>query len=288
MTPPMELNNREIAFALWICVVAAVMLAKSQDLRSAVGDFILGLFDWKLVLAFLLNAGYVAGIVWVLYKVGIWSPALLKETLIWYFFTAIVLAFSHSISKEGDEKILWRILVESVSIVVVVEFIISTYTLSLVGELFLIPVVTVVGFIAAVLQEKERTRILARMMELVLTIIGLAVLAFAISAAIDDLGNLWSIDTAKEIALVPMLSLLFMPFIYAFRLYVSHDSLLNLPRVGPSKSRSLRWYANRRILSTLGLSNRLVRQFHREHGYDLTQVRSRGDVDALLVGWDKR
>ena len=86
-------NNREIATAIWLLVIFILMLFK-RDIRKSILDVFKAFFKIKILSSIFFLIAYTAGIVFVLYQINFWNISLLKDTVVWFCFTAIVLCFN--------------------------------------------------------------------------------------------------------------------------------------------------------------------------------------------------
>jgi hypothetical protein len=205
----------------------------------------------------------------------------LKETILWFFFSGVVLIVSF-LTSDSDEGILKRIGSESVKIFIVFEFLISRYTFPLAAELILIPVVTVIVLMDAFARLDEKHAFIVRLTTGAQAAIGSAILLYVAWQAAFDYGTLWSLASARRILLAPLLSFSFAPLIYILLLYSTYELLFLRLRIGRDKPRDLQQYARRRLLAHLGLRLRSARAFLQSHSLDLMRIRSRDEVDALL------
>jgi len=224
---------------------------------------------------------YVVGIVSVFFALDLWTLSLLKDTIIWFVFVAAPLAFSLFASR-SNENVVSVILAESLRLTVLVEFLVNEYTFSLPVELVFVPFLTFVMLLHGFASADEEYSVVAKLFDGLRVLIGLGLLVFVVSRSIADCGNLFSIPSARELFLVPALSLVFIPFLYFMLILISYESLFNVLKAGSDKDDWLKGYARRRLISHLKLDLKRIRRFHRAHGFDLARVQSKGDVDSLL------
>lgn len=272
-------NDREIATAIWLSVFLAFALSK-KPIREALLNAVKAFFHWKILTSVVFMILYAVGIVWLLYVANLWTAALLKDTIVW-FFSGMVLAFSF-LTSHDDEKVFSRIVSGSVKIVVILEFLVSTYTFSLPVELLLIPFATVIAMMDVVAKADPKYSSVARLTTGLQVLIGVAVLAVAVVKAVADFSSLQTIDTIRQVLLAPVLSVLFVPLIYLLLLYAKYESLFIRLGMGSEMDRAVKRYAKWRLISHLGISVQKVGAFARAHALDLMRIRSKEDIDRLL------
>lgn len=274
-------SDREIATAIWLGVLLAFALSKKAISRDDVLNIVKTFLHWKIMTPVAVMIVYTAVMVYLLHFANFWTFSLLKDTIIW-FFSGMVLAFSF-VTSHNDEKVFSRIVTDTVKIVVFLEFLVNTYTFSLLVELFLVPSITWIIIMDAFAKTDEKYSQVASFTSGLRVVIGLAILTVAAVKAAADFGSLLSIDSVRQILLAPVLSVLFAPLIYLLLLYARYEDLFVRLRMGPEKDRAIKRYAKRQIIRHLGMSVQKVGAFTRVHALDLMRVKSREDVDRLLA-----
>ena len=185
-------------------------------------------------------------------------------------------------TSDEAENILQNILVDSIKIVIFLEFLINTYTFSLPVELVIVLVLGLIAMVDVVANLDEKYSPVAGLTKRVQTVVGFLILGIALSRAIADLQNLYSLDTVRGVTLAPLLSLILSPFLYVMVLLSKYKLLFLRIELGIEKEKGLKWYARRRILMHAGLSLRQVQHLLKNHASDLMRVQTKADVDRLL------
>jgi hypothetical protein len=273
-------TTREVATAIWLVIICVLLLLKA-DVRASVTKVIRAFFAKPIVvsmgLMFLYNVIVIAGLnFW-----GFWNISFLKDTVIWFLFAAIPLTLSFASSKE-EVNVFRKILVENFKALIVVEYVVATYTFPLLVELMLFPVLLFIGLLDVVAKSDKKYVALARITSVTLPVLGLGILFFSIYGAAMDYQNLFSLGTVFSLFLTPMLSLLFAPFVFFLVLYARYESLFVLLNMGSKKPANIKGYAKRQIIKRLRLSLKGIREFHRSNGRKLIQVKTKDDVDRLF------
>ena len=204
-------SSREIAVAIWAGVFLFAGLL-SSDVRLSFFSVARAFFRSRILVWIGLMLLYTAGMVGLLYIVNLWNVTLLKDTLLWFGLTGFVIAFSYATSRYS-ESIFSTIAADSFKVVIVFEFLVNTYTFPLAVELVMIPVIVV----ATMLYEfarRQGNEVVAKFLLAALAVTGFNILGWSLWLARSDLCSLWTIDTARAILLAPLLSVLFVPFLY--------------------------------------------------------------------------
>jgi len=224
---------------------------------------------------------YVVGIVFLLAKAGLWDVGLLKDTLVWFCVGAMVMLMRFATAKDTD-NLLRKITRDAIKIVIVLEFLVNTYVFPLAVELVVVPALTFIAMINVVAGMNEEHALVAKVTGAIQTVVGFVIFGIVISRAAHDLQNLASLDTARSIALAPLLSVLLFPFIYVALLISQYELVFIRLDFGTDKPPKLRRYARQKIILHAGLSLKRLQHLLRNHMVDLMHVAKESDVDAFL------
>jgi hypothetical protein len=251
------LNNREIAVLFWLAVVVVVAVSR-RDLRPSLVAVIRAALARRIVTWFVAMAAYVAGLVYLGYRLDLWSPSLLKDTIIWFIGPAVVLFFN--MTKAGEGGFFRRAAVATVEVTAVVAFALNVFVLDLGWELVLQPVVAILVMLSAYSATDEQYAPAKKLADGLLVLIGLVVLAVTATKALHhwrdvDLGGL-SLDFVLPI----WLTLGLLPFIFALGLVSAYELLfLRIGFAAPSDHVPLSVRLG--LIAGLGLRIRQVRAF---------------------------
>ncbi len=275
-------NSREIAAGIWI-IAAIVWMLLVGDLRRSLLGALGALLHPKILISSGFALFYVTLIILALQSVGYWQPILLKDTILWSILSGSVL-FARSFETKGGVNLFRNLLVDNLKVVLIIEFLVNTYTFNLLAELILLPLIAALAMFGALAQSDEQFAKLAKATSAVLMLIGLGLILQALWRALGDMQTLASTLTLRELALPFLLSVSLAPLIYLIRVYAHYDRILL--RLSLSESlqcdRTLRWYAVRKIFQKCGLSFRKLGCLCGPREVRLMQIRSKEDVDSLL------
>jgi hypothetical protein len=154
--------------------------------------------------------------------------------------------------------------------------------MTLPAELVFVPFVTIIVMLDTVAKFNEKHAAVSRLTSFLLGIIGVVILSFVTLRAIGDFQNLGSMNTVRTIAFPPLISIAFVPFIYALVIIVAYENIFMRLAFGPTKAPDVVRYAKRRILLHCGLSLRRLRAFAKRPSYEIMQIESVADVDRLF------
>lgn len=271
----MELTTREVSILAWSLVFLAWALT-NRDIRSATGALLRSALSRTLVFFVLALGVYAAIELYVLQSLGMWTPRLMKETLLWFGLTAVSSsAASLTVSQEPNiAKPMW----DSLRIAVLIELLVGKMTFPLAVELVLVPVFTVFGLLCVVAELKHNGEPVQVFLRRAQVLIGIAVLAAVAHRAVQGPEVFANRGVMSEYLIAPLLSALFIPAMYLSNVYSRYEWLFSKVR----GERAYTWYAKWRLLRLLGFRSRRILAFGRQHAFSLPSVRTRADFELLL------
>jgi hypothetical protein len=152
----------------------------------------------------------------------------------------------------------------------------------------LVPFVAFLAMLDAVASLDEENVGVAKLTHFLLGMIGLVVVGFALYRAFGDYRNLGTVDTLRDIALAPLMSIAFIPFIYLIVVLTTYEHLFVRLTMGRRKGEDVIRYAKRRIILHCGLSLGRLRSIARLSGGDMMRIESIEDVDRVLTAIEAR
>lgn len=224
-----ELNNREIAIVIWVVFLIVLSLTKS-GIAKAYTDF-LGAFFVAAILKIILSAlAYIALVIFVLFKLGVWDSSLLKITIMWMGAASVVL-FSKLQTLAKERGAFSEAIRDNFKIIVVVEFIAHFYTFSLWTELIIVPVTTFLGMLHAYSEMKEEHKTARKIFSFLLMSFGFYLLYNALISIWHDTDSFFNTDTLNAFSIPLVLSVAFLPFLYLQSLYLKYEGVFSRYRI---------------------------------------------------------
>jgi len=226
------LSNREISIIIWLLLIFIVLTASS---KGSFGKFLLvlkALFAKKIIPFYIGIGIYLALIVTLFNKFGVWEFSLYKDFVYWFLTTGMVLFFS--VSDLNTYKDFFKIILTATSLTIILEFIVGFYNFSLIWELILIPTLTfisILAFLAEMKKEDRSYKLVANFLKNVLAVLGFGFLIYGFYQLISNYNEFFTLSNLKSFLLPPIFTTLFLPFIYYVVLYVKYERVFgNLRR----------------------------------------------------------
>ncbi|MAB47782.1 MAG: hypothetical protein CMC05_04040 [Flavobacteriaceae bacterium] len=226
------LSNREISIIVWLLLIFIILTANS---KGSFGKFLLvlkALFAKKIIPFYIGIGIYLAFIVTILNKLGVWEFSLYKDFVYWILSTGMVLFFS--VSDLNTYKDFTKIVLTATSLTIILEFIIGFYNFSLIWEIILIPTLTfisILAYFAEMKKEDRNSKLVANFLKNVLAVLGFGFLIYGIYQLVSNYNEFFTLSNLKSFLLPPIFTILFLPFIYYVVLYVKYERVFgNLRR----------------------------------------------------------
>lgn len=219
-------SNRELALIFWFLVVFLVLLIWNTG-RFHLKEIAKSAFVPKLTITYLSFITYVSLIVILLWKCNFWNTSLLKDTIIWFVFSALGVFFS--LSKVRDASYFGRLIKGSVSATVIIEFFVNLYTFNLLAELIIFPclifIVTLSAYSEISAETNKEHKKVSSCLNQLLGIIGLIYIGFALYKTILEFKIVPWIDVSKQFVLPFILTVSSIPYFWVLALYMKYENM---------------------------------------------------------------
>jgi hypothetical protein len=225
---------------------------------------------------------YILGIVAAIKALGFWQADLLKDTILWFCFAplAMMLRFATAANSRHPFR---KVVKENLRIVILLEFLVNTYTFALIVELILVPLVTIIAMIDVFARMKDEHASVAILTTWVQAVLGLTILGIAIGRAIANWQNIGSLATLRSVTIAPLLSLSMLPFMYLMLVFLKYELVFLRLNLGADKAVELKGYARSRIMFYANLRLKRLEHLLDNHAVDLMHVQTQADVDEIIL-----
>jgi len=215
-------NNREIAVGIWF-FIAAIAGATQPSIRNAAIAVLKAFLVRAIVIWLVAIIIYVGFLIYLLHSFGLWSAQQLKDTILWVGSVIAISIFRiSSISK--DQHFFRKVVTDNIKLVAVLQFLVSFYSFNLCIELVIVPISTLVGAMLAVAGSSQKYKPAADFLNYAAILLGLFLVAFAIYNVVVGFKSFATIQTLADFSLPPLLSLLYVPFLYLMSRYLAYDT----------------------------------------------------------------
>jgi hypothetical protein len=252
-------DSRELAVVAWLTILAACLVAWPKT-RPGIGGILKAAASRQMSSILGLMAAYVAAVVFGLLKVGIWSSTMIGGSVFWFFGPATVLFFR--IQQAGKDPHFFRRVVRStLTVTAVVGFLVNFYPLSFLAEFLLLPVFALLGCLIAVSGMKLEFKPVRTLLNGFVTMIALGFVVYTLARAIQHPSGFLTVGTIQGFLLPIVLTVAFVPFLYALASFMVYDGLFTWLRAWLLRDHDkLRRRTRRRLVRVCGLRLRTVRR----------------------------
>ncbi|HAV50607.1 MAG TPA: hypothetical protein DCX75_10975, partial [Brevundimonas sp.] len=244
-----DLNTRELAALIWLGVIGSGLLLWKRTRLGGL-SVIRMFFAWPLQRVFLAMTAYTILIVTLLAKLNAWEWSNLKTTVLWWL--TVGFASLWEAQRIGEEKHpVRRLLLDALSLTAAITFIAEFGSFPLWAELILPVPLTFIALIVAMAPTLKGGEILVKPLLWILAIAGLGYLAWGTREILAAPFTFLSWNTLREFAAPIILSIAFIPFLFALAVLMTHETIFTSLKI-MWKRPDLAAYAQRRALWAFG------------------------------------
>lgn len=257
------------------------------SIRGAIADFFKTLAQTKLVLVVVISAALyeVVGVI-VIWRFGYWHVSMTKIAVLWYFGTAIAALGN---LKGKTTRYLRTVVISSITVAAIVEFISTLYTFPLPVELLLVPLMFLLVALNVVADYHTKTPGSAQVkscLSFSIGFLGISILIFSIVRTVQSYSDTLTVETLEEFLLPLALAIWFIPFLYFNRTFaVLHDALI-MVRFKLGDNKQLYRYAKKAVLRRCLLSASRAELFAGSFQYRFWPGLDRNGVDEIIREFD--
>jgi hypothetical protein len=179
---------------------------------------------------------------------------------------------------------------DNAKVVVALEFIVNLHTSRRWIEITLLPVLFLVGVMSAVAESNKKYLPVKKAVDFVVSVFGMSLIVFAIVSIVHDSRGFATMDSFRSFLLPIFLTLVYLPFLYAFILYASYETLSVRLSIFLRDNRSLARYAKCKTFEMCFLNLRRLDRFinNQDVVLDLMKPKDTDDVVPLIQEGRKR
>jgi hypothetical protein len=229
----------------------------------------------KYFLAIYLTLGiYLFGIFSLVKAIGLWTSADIKDSIFWLFSVAFVLIFS--LNKAKNSKYFREILIDTIKVIAILEFVINFYNFSLVTELILLPVLIFIVMLQVFAELDSKNAQVAKLLTNFMAIFGFGLLIYSIYQMANGYSDFFKLGTLHSFVLPIILTILFLPYLYFLSLYSIYESYfirLDFMTVKKGKVKKVKNHIRRRAHININRLNRIIERFDKKVFYDDTNLK---------------
>lgn len=231
-------------------------------------------------MSLLLITLYVLFLHYILWVSLLWNPSFIKDSIFWYFGVAITLFVN--VNKVSDKSFFINILYDNLKILVLIEFIVNFYTFSFIVEMILVPFILFITVLNVGNKVTYKNLILDKLTNFFFISFALIQLFFIVYKIALEYKSLVNYESLNAFILYPVLTIMYLPFIYLFAIYLKYDTIFIVVSRGLKERSLLIKAAKKKIFFTCGLNLRKINIFHRTSVYKFFEAQNLNDVNGIV------
>ena len=224
---------------------------------------------------------YAAAFVILLTFIPIWKWVYIKDISIWVLFAGVPACYK-AIGKNINEHYFHDMFFDNIKFIVLVEFVISTFTFNIVAELFIIPTIAFLATLDTLAERKPEFSSVKKLTSTLLTFAGLAVITFAVREAVHTYKMLGTIDLLVSFAIPFIFSAIYVPIAYAFAMYAKYEILFVRMSFKSSNDKKVRRRQKLAVFKACGLSYKRVTRFEKDYVQNMYVSMELVEFDNLI------
>ena len=271
-------NNREIATIFWFIVLLFFSLSKSR-MRNSVKRTIKCFLDLKIISPIIILIGYLLVVIAILYRYEIWSLDLLKETILWILTTAIV-SYLNLYKHKSVKDLLRDTTNDYLKIIIFYEFLFNSYTFNIYIEFIMVPVIIFIVIMTTICKNEEKYIAVYRVFYTMQAIIGMLMIIATIIYTINNLSNIFMVETLINFLLPLFLMLLTIPYYIIIMLIMAYELLFIRIKLSTA-NKSVKRKAKLKIVKIFKMNIRKIHIATNMGIYNLMQIKCFGDIKEM-------
>ncbi len=272
-------STREIAIGTYLLLIIILVFVSKRTRKSAL-DVIRAACNKMLLIPFIGMMLYAGIFVFAFTKLPFWEWKYIKDIIIWVVFAGVPVCFK-AINRKNDEQYFKNIVVDNLKFATLVEFFISSFTFSLIGEFVLQPVLTFLLMLQTYAGTKEEYKKVKVLLDWVIVVLSLSIYVIAIKNAINSYEQLGIVDLVVSFCIPIVFSVIYLPVAYSLALVSMYQSIFSRIVVRNRNNKKLSQKRKFEMLFSCGLSFKKIKSFDSEYSKYIVSTRSTFDNDEF-------
>ena len=218
------LNNREWAIVFWFFtfIIFALSSSKMKKVRESFKQLLKAFFVKAIISTLALMTIYIATVVFVLFKIGLWESNQLKNTIIWAISVGALSLFKINSIKENRHFFKNSVL-DNLKLIAIVQFVVGVYTFGLFVELLIVPVLVILGAMLALAQTDAKYHLVEKILNGIMVTFGSILIFYSIYMIVTNFGEFAKKQTIYDFYIPPLLTFLYLPFIFIMMVFTTYE-----------------------------------------------------------------
>ncbi|MGB1287337.1 MAG: hypothetical protein ACPG7F_12435, partial [Aggregatilineales bacterium] len=277
-------TSRELALIIWLAITLVYMLIVKST-RKALINVIEAFLEIRILIPFSVMLIYTGFIVFILKNIGFENRDLVKDSIFWFFGTAIILFINVNDFANG-KKSFKKVITENFAFVAILFFVNNSFPHEFWIEFLTIPFAFVIVCLGVVANSDEKYKPVKKLIDYVFIIIAVVTICSITNSILNNLREVASLDTLKNFLAPVILTTTFVPFMYFLSLYLVYGRFFARSNIMLKYDKELTRFIQRRVLLLCDVNLAKILKFEDENFRSLGQIKSKEDVLNQVNGFD--
>lgn len=231
---------------------------------------------------------YFVALVFLLDRIGLWKNYLMKSTVLWYIFSAVNLMFL-SITESKSVNYFKNLIFDNIKIMIIVKYIVSTYTFNLWKEIIIVPII-VVGYILLSCMQYKNDKKYKKEISIIENLIGWLVLLILIGASYnfyETFNNINLIGFMREITISIILLIGYIPFLYIVTVIVNYETLFINLKLNERCDEYIKRYCKIKTILFCNINLNRVVNINQQYGIKFINIIDKEDYKNIIKSYKK-
>lgn len=271
-------NNREIALFMW-AIITIIWMLSNKKIKESLQNVLKLFFGKKIFSIVLKMIFYNVTIIAILYYFKLWDFSLTKDTIYWIFGTSLIMMLNANKAIE-DRNFFRSTIKDNLKLVLILQFLINLYCFSLIFEICFLPLMIFLVIFQTFTESNEEHIKLHKASNVIINIYFLIYIIFSIYYLITEWNNYLTFNNLRSFLLTPMLTLIYLPFIYFLALFMNYETIFVRLKITTPDDKSVQRYAKIQIIKYALLSLSKLNNFSKN--VPVYAFNSKDDIRVLI------
>ncbi|WP_233879917.1 hypothetical protein [Virgibacillus halodenitrificans] len=277
-------SSREIASGIWIIIFLIFILSKAT-IRNSLFNVIRVATAKQLIIPMVIIIIYSTILVLIFSLFSFWQSKYIKDITFWVLFVGIPVIFG-AITNNEDNYFM-NIIKKNFKFIIVIEFLLSTITFSILTELILLPFLTFLILLETVATTKAQYYKVKSLLSFIIALAGFSILGLTLKKALESYVTFNSLDLLIKFSIPIVLSFLFVPIVYCFAIYSEYEQLFISLRFREPKDKLIKRYRRWEIIKACKLSYGNITHFKKIYLKNIYVNMSNDEFNQLIDKFKK-
>ncbi|MCY4545997.1 MAG: hypothetical protein OXD39_12230, partial [Gemmatimonadetes bacterium] len=210
------LSNREQASLILLCIFLIWCLIQ-RKVREGIPQLIRTFLSRAILLTLFALSSYILFEVWIGSQLGWWNTELVKETVIWFVMSGILLSYKGVLEANKAPQFFRNTAIATIAPTVFITFFLNLTSLCLIAEVLLQPVIATLAVMSVYTHARNEKgyETVRKLCDGILAVIGFSWLAYTVHHRFETWAQLDGYQLFREFALPIWLTIGLLPFLFA-------------------------------------------------------------------------